>query len=191
MPYVALASDAYFTFTCLQLSPISRPPGTGASSSLALARPTHVRVSPERTRQPQTTIEETSDASLEEVEDDADEPPRDSPSAANGDSGRESEKNGPLGLPLPPYAGRKLERWRRRTLLPSHAWARTLKSSVLVCKVLSVSRMCTRGAPGTAVAAAALALAVVDTWFDGLGATLAFGAAHVALLAVARFAGAC
>ena len=51
--------------------------------------------------------------------------------------------------------------------------------------------MCPDGGPNAYVAGAALALAVVDTWFDGLQATLAFGAAHFALLSLACAGGRC
>lgn len=38
---------------------------------------------------------------------------------------------------------------------------------------------------------AALALAVMDTWFDGLGATLVLGAGHFALLSLTCWVGEC
>ena len=56
--------------------------------------------------------------------------------------------------------------------------------------MLSLTDACPRGSRvAPLVASTALLLAIADTCFDELSGTLAFGAAHLALLALARAAG--
>ncbi|RPD65593.1 kinase-like protein [Lentinus tigrinus ALCF2SS1-7] len=168
------------------LSVIKDGGASSSASALALARPGHVRVSPERSHPPLANpLEESSDASLEEVIDD------DADIASNGEEKR--PLTGRSSVSSPPSYARKLRRhihrWHDRIpkpmRLPRHAIVRTVKSSILVAKVVTLSRMCPDGRPNVYVTGAALALAVVDTWFDGLQATLAFGAVHFALLSLA------
>ncbi|CCM00802.1 uncharacterized protein FIBRA_02844 [Fibroporia radiculosa] len=69
--------------------------------------------------------------------------------------------------------------------IPRVLWLRTVKSCVLVLKVLDVARMCPNARPHPLFSAAVLGLAVVDTWFDGFVPTLVFGALHVGLVRLA------
>ncbi|PIL27569.1 transporter [Ganoderma sinense ZZ0214-1] len=147
--------------------------GHAVPSTLALARSTHMRTSPERSGP--TLFEESTDASVEEIKDEDD----------------STKRRAFFGLPIPSYPttirgwSEVLRQGRERipTYLPKRLCLRTLKSTILVAKVFSLSRMCPGSEHRPVVASAALALAIVDTWFDGLQATLAFGAAHLALLA--------
>ncbi|TBU28501.1 kinase-like protein [Dichomitus squalens] len=159
------------------LKPVAVLRGNGVTSTLALARAQHVRTSPERTHP--ALVERTSDASLEEIKDED-------------DSAIREKKGTFLGYPIPAYP-RSVRGWseavrrgreRLPAYLPRRVWVRTLKSSVLVAKVLTLSRMCPDGQPRPIVAGAALALAIMDTWFEGLQATLLFGAGHLALLSL-------
>ena len=56
---------------------------------------------------------------------------------------------------------------------------------------MSLTRVCPRTHTQPVLTGAALALAVIDTWFEGLGATVVLGAAHAALLALACWTGEC
>ncbi|RDX54584.1 kinase-like protein [Lentinus brumalis] len=170
------------------LKPISRPRAQASSSWLAVARPGHVRVSPERSRTPVANpLEESSDASLEEVKDEDEVV---IPSI--------EESRPLLSRTTPPSSSyarklrRSVARWHDRIPMSRRLpVVRTVKSSILVAKVVTLSRMCPDGRPNVYVAGIALALAVVDTWFDGLRPTLAFGAAHFALLSLACAGGRC
>ncbi|OBZ78060.1 putative serine/threonine-protein kinase iksA [Grifola frondosa] len=64
-------------------------------------------------------------------------------------------------------------------------WTRTIKSCVLVAKVLSLSRVCPDTRPHALVSGAILILAIMDTWFDGFTTTLILGLIHVVLLRLA------
>ena len=96
-------------------------------STLALARSTHVRTSPERSGP--TLVEESMDASVEEIKDEDD----------------NTRKQTFLGVPIPTYPttvqgwSEALRRGRERipTYLPRRIWLRTLKSTILVTKVIS------------------------------------------------------
>ncbi|KAI0674365.1 kinase-like protein [Trametes maxima] len=83
--------------------------------------------------------------------------------------------------------------WGQRisSRVPRAIWVRTLKSSVLVAKVMSVARLCPGTQPRSILTGTALTLAVMDTWFDSLPATVVLGATHVALLKLASWLGTC
>ncbi|KAI0635230.1 kinase-like protein [Trametes polyzona] len=155
------------------------------TSAVALARPK--RISPERVHTEYiNTIQEHSDSTLEEIDEED-------------ETSSEEEKSPLLGLPepTPPAAptgwSHKLQRWGRRipARLPRAIWVRTLKSTVLVIKVMTLSRVCPNTHPQPVVTGAALALAVMDTWFESLGVTLVLGAGHFALLSLACWTGEC
>lgn len=85
--------------------------------------------------------------------------------------------------------------------IPRVVWLRTVKSCVLVVKVLSVSRICVGTGTRTGlgldahahpfVAGLLLALAVVDTWFETLMPTLVLGLLHVVAVRLACWSGRC
>ncbi|KAH9941311.1 kinase-like protein [Epithele typhae] len=193
------------------LRPTSRPPrrnGQAPPGTLALARPSaalnpnRLRVSPDRTRRSRSPSRvpsadsrfEASSANVEEIQE------------HDGDSEAPTDEKDRL-LPIPkgyawtlPCIGslrippalaaqaQAIHRWQRRARIPALGW-RTLKSSILVAKVVSLTGPHLH--PSTSVhpilAGAALMLAVVDTWFESMEATLAFGAAHLAVLALGQF----
>ncbi|KAI0945315.1 hypothetical protein AcW1_001562 [Taiwanofungus camphoratus] len=66
--------------------------------------------------------------------------------------------------------------------IPRVMWMRTLKSCILVTKVLSISRVCPGAGPHPIVTSLAVILAVTDTWFDGINMMLVLGVLHAALL---------
>ncbi|GBE87646.1 kinase-like domain-containing protein [Sparassis latifolia] len=111
-----------------------------------------------------------------------------------------------LGLPMPPsssssssltVADHMVLRWiygvlvrgRRIRIGMPHIWARTLKSLVLVTKVSTIAHVCPDSRLHPFVALVFLVLAVVDTWFDGLGPTLVLGLVHVSLIWIVRWSG--
>ncbi|KAH9852573.1 kinase-like protein [Lenzites betulinus] len=154
------------------------------TSAVTLSRP-NVRINPESVATEYvTTIQEHSDSNVEEVDEED-------------EVTSEEEKAPLLELPEPPSTRKPdrwppyMHKWRRRipSRLSRAIWVRTLKSSVLVIKVMSLSRVCPSSHPQPIVTGAALALAVMDTWFDGLGATLVLGASHFALLSLACWMG--
>ncbi|KAI8986914.1 kinase-like protein [Trametes punicea] len=166
------------------MNPLSR---SGSRTSIvALTRP-HARISPERPRSAYaTTLHESSDSTLEEVGDEDDHTSRD-------------EKAPFLGLPEPSRSAaaggwpQMIHHWSRHIpgRVPRSILVRTFKSSILVVKVMSLTRMCTDTRPQPVVTGAALALAIMDTWFEGLRATAVLGVAHLALLSLACWAGKC
>ncbi|CDO70618.1 hypothetical protein BN946_scf184748.g15 [Trametes cinnabarina] len=159
----------------------SFPRSDSRNSIVTLARP-QPRISPERTSSGYITTfhdqnePKARDPHYEEEDDDA----------------TDSEKTPFLRLPSscdpdasgnPPGAA---DHWSRR--LPAHIprtiWVRTFKSSVLVLKIVDRTAIIVPIVTGTA-----LALAVMDTWFEGLKVSAAFGLAHFGLLSVACWAG--
>ncbi|KZT10504.1 kinase-like protein [Laetiporus sulphureus 93-53] len=75
--------------------------------------------------------------------------------------------------------------------IPRIVWLRTVKAAFLVVKVLSISHMCPDGALHPLITTIILALAVMDTWFDGLGPTLVLALLHVSLVKLACWGGRC
>lgn len=74
--------------------------------------------------------------------------------------------------------------------IPRVFWLRTLKSCVLVAKVLSLSRVCSGDAyPHPVFVAAVLGLAVTDTWFDALPSMLVLSVLHVVFMKLACWGG--
>ncbi|KAH9896927.1 kinase-like domain-containing protein [Cubamyces lactineus] len=160
------------------------PRSDSRTSVVALARPRR-RVSPEGTGPIYTTaVQDHSDSNVEEVDDED-------------DHSSEDEKTPFLSLPEPPESpapqgwSQALGHWRRRipVRIPRALWVRTAKSSILVLKVMLLTRVCSRTHTQPVLTGAALALAVIDTWFESLGATVVLGAAHAALLALACWTG--
>ncbi|KAH9940700.1 kinase-like protein [Amylocystis lapponica] len=106
-----------------------------------------------------------------------------------------------LGLPAPapsPWNGNSA--WTRTVRvagkqmyvrIPKVIWGRTVKSCLLVAKVLSVTYICPETRPHALVWAVILVLAVVDTWFDDLSVTLMLAATHVVLVRLACWGGRC
>ncbi|KAL7284149.1 hypothetical protein ACG7TL_001430 [Trametes sanguinea] len=171
-----------------QLKPLNPFPRSDSRNSIVtLARP-QPRISPERTPSGYiTTLHDQTESDIHEPHDGDDEDTTD------------SEKAPFLGLPEPSEPAAPTSRphslyhWGQRlsARIPRTIWVRTLKSSVLVLKVLSVTRACPDIHTQPVVTGAALALAVMDTWFEGLKVSAVLGLAHFGLLSVACWAGQC
>ncbi|KAJ7509442.1 kinase-like protein [Mycena galericulata] len=68
---------------------------------------------------------------------------------------------------------------------PMVLWTRTVKSCIVIVKILSVFSACANGPPHAAASSVLLLLAVVDTWFDGLWTSVFFGLLHLAVIRLA------
>ncbi|TFK47510.1 kinase-like protein [Heliocybe sulcata] len=100
-------------------------------------------------------------------------------------SNDEKESEPLLGLP-PVEVGRWGWLWLQmnglgHTRLRRLLFARTLKSTILVVKVMTFTAACSDAASHPVVSVAVLILAVVDTWFDGYQISVVLGLLHVGL----------
>ncbi|KAI0646363.1 kinase-like protein [Trametes meyenii] len=165
----------------------ANPLQRAGSHTSAITLRSNPRVSPERSLPTYpTTLQDQTGSNVEEV--------------VEGNEITDEEEKAPLlGLPGPPPVDppnsrewlHALYSWGQRTYLgvPRAIWIRTLKSSVLVAKVMSIAGLFPSTQLRSILTGTALALAVVDTWFDSLPMTVVLGAAHVALLKLASWAG--
>ncbi|KAJ7752461.1 kinase-like protein [Mycena maculata] len=74
---------------------------------------------------------------------------------------------------------------------PMVLWIRSVKSCIVIVKILSVFSSCDAGLPHAVPMSAFFLLAVVDTWFDGLWISVFFGLLHIVLLRFGCRGGAC
>ncbi|KAJ6608301.1 kinase-like protein [Mycena sp. CBHHK59/15] len=65
---------------------------------------------------------------------------------------------------------------------PQVLWIRTLKTCVVIAKILSVLSLCPVGRPPSVLLSVLFCLGVVDTWFDGLWISAFLGLLHFAVV---------
>ncbi|THU97930.1 kinase-like protein [Dendrothele bispora CBS 962.96] len=98
--------------------------------------------------------------------------------------------------------------WRRwMSRVPRPVWMRTLKSCILILKVINLPKMCSHphdgilhlgydyssnlSQPGKLMTAIVVLFAVIDTWFDGFWISIVFGVIHLGLVRLGCFVGCC
>ncbi|KAF8590739.1 kinase-like protein [Ramaria rubella] len=96
-----------------------------------------------------------------------------------------NEKTPFLSLPAPPASSARL---LRRGWVPITRWlaachpVRIFKSAFLIIKVLSLTNVCEHSSPRPTTLCVVLALAVMDTWSDGIAISLCLGVVHLGIL---------
>ncbi|KAJ7028008.1 kinase-like domain-containing protein [Mycena alexandri] len=61
-------------------------------------------------------------------------------------------------------------------------FTRSIKSGIVITKILTALSICPTGRPNVVATTVLFALAVIDTWFDGLWVSLFFGLLHVGIM---------
>ncbi|KAJ7207213.1 kinase-like protein [Mycena pura] len=74
---------------------------------------------------------------------------------------------------------------------PTVIWTRSIKSAIVIAKILSTLSACPSGPPHWIATSAAFFLAIVDTWFDGLWISLVFGLLHLVVIHFGCLGNAC
>ncbi|KAJ7096638.1 kinase-like domain-containing protein [Mycena belliarum] len=74
---------------------------------------------------------------------------------------------------------------------PKVRWVRSVKSSIMIAKIVNIPSACASGRPNVAVVSALVGLAVFDTWYEELWVSVVFGLLHLAVLRFACWGSAC
>jgi hypothetical protein len=78
-----------------------------------------------------------------------------------------------------------------RVWIPGTVWVKTLKSCILIAKIMTIGSICPEAYPRPIAVFSVFLVAVTDTWFDGLWISAILALLHVTFLQIGCSSGIC